>query len=68
MVAAAEMKAAGHGLPVSAGTGPAGGSPRHQVAELPEGFWYSAKRRLLGPPSAALPRRLTGTVTKARSA
>jgi amino acid transporter len=27
-------------------TGPA----QHQVPELPDGFWYGAKRRLLGPP------------------
>jgi amino acid transporter len=25
-------------------------SPQHQVPELPDGFWYAAKRRLLGPP------------------
>jgi hypothetical protein len=24
--------------------------PQHQVPELPDGFWYAAKRRLLGPP------------------
>ena len=24
--------------------------PQHPVPELPDGFWYSAKRRLLGPP------------------
>jgi amino acid transporter len=34
MVAAADM------------TGPA----QHQLPELPDGFWYAAKRRLLGPP------------------
>ncbi len=27
-------------------TGPA----QHQVPELPDGSWYAAKRRLLGPP------------------
>ena len=26
------------------------GSSRHQAAELPEGFWYAVKRRVLGPP------------------
>ena len=25
-------------------------SPQHQVPELPDGFWYQTKRRLLGPP------------------
>jgi amino acid transporter len=25
-------------------------SPLHQVPELPDSFWYAAKRRLLGPP------------------
>ena len=25
-------------------------SPQHQVPELPDGFWYAAKRRLLGRP------------------
>jgi hypothetical protein len=25
-------------------------SPQHQVPELPDGFWYTAKRSLLGPP------------------
>jgi amino acid transporter len=25
-------------------------SPQHQVPELPDGLWYAAKRRLLGPP------------------
>src|SRR5277367_6006008 len=25
-------------------------SPEHHVPELPDGFWYAAKRRLLGPP------------------
>ena len=25
-------------------------APRRQPAELPEGFWYSVKRRVLGPP------------------
>ena len=25
-------------------------APRRQVAEVPEGFWYSVKRRVLGPP------------------
>jgi len=25
-------------------------SPQHQVPELPDSFWYAAKRRLLGPP------------------
>jgi amino acid transporter len=25
-------------------------TPQHQVPELPDGFWYAAKRRLLGPP------------------
>ena len=24
--------------------------PQHPVPELPDGFWYAAKRRLLGPP------------------
>jgi hypothetical protein len=24
--------------------------PQHQVPELPDGLWYAAKRRLLGPP------------------
>jgi amino acid transporter len=24
--------------------------PAHRVAELPDGFWYAAKRRMLGPP------------------
>jgi hypothetical protein len=28
--------------------GPA--APQHQAAEVPEGFWYSVKRRVLGPP------------------
>ncbi len=50
MVAAADMEEAGPELPASAGTGPAGGPLRHQLAELPEGFWYSVKRRVLGPP------------------
>jgi hypothetical protein len=34
-------------------TGPAQhqvGPAQHQVPELPDGFWYGAKRRLLGPP------------------
>ena len=26
------------------------GQAQHQVPELPDGFWYGAKRRLLGPP------------------
>ena len=26
------------------------GPAQHQVPELPDGFWYAAKRRLLGPP------------------
>lgn len=25
-------------------------APHRQPAELPEGFWYSVKRRVLGPP------------------
>src|SRR5579872_2296787 len=25
-------------------------TPQHQVPELPDGFWYGAKRRILGPP------------------
>jgi amino acid transporter len=25
-------------------------SPQHQMPELPDGLWYAAKRRLLGPP------------------
>ena len=26
------------------------GSSQHQAVEMPEGFWYSVKRRVLGPP------------------
>jgi hypothetical protein len=29
---------------------PAAGSSSHQAVEMPEGFWYSVKRRVLGPP------------------
>ena len=29
---------------------PAPAAPRRQPAELPEGFWYSVKHRVLGPP------------------
>jgi hypothetical protein len=40
---AVDMQAAQSALP----TAPV---PRRQPAELPEGFWYTVKRRVLGPP------------------
>jgi hypothetical protein len=44
MVAAADRRAAEPELP------PATGPVLHRVGELPDGFWYSVKRRALGPP------------------
>src|SRR5450755_4907368 len=44
MVAAADRRAAEPELP------PAARPVLHRVGELPDGFWYSVKRRALGPP------------------
>jgi hypothetical protein len=45
---AVNAKPAGLALPARPTVAP-GASPR-QAAEVPEGFWYSVKRRVLGPP------------------
>ena len=55
MVAVVDMQAREPEVPPSAdrghGTGPGSvAGPAHRLAELPDGFWYAAKRRLLGPP------------------
>jgi hypothetical protein len=34
----------------SAKVGAVAGAPLHRDAEVPEGFWYGVKRRVLGPP------------------
>ncbi|MDQ2816087.1 MAG: hypothetical protein M3Z75_30655 [Actinomycetota bacterium] len=44
MVAAADRQAAEPEL------SPAAGPALHRLAELPDGFWYSVKRRALGEP------------------
>jgi amino acid transporter len=44
---AVELGAAGR---AGAGTVAAAGAPLHRDAELPDGFWYGVKRRMLGPP------------------
>jgi hypothetical protein len=53
-MAAVNMKAAEPALPdrTAALTAavPEAGSSSHQVVEMPEGFWYPVKRRVLGPP------------------
>ena len=48
-MAAVDMQAAGPALPALTTVAEAGSS-RHQVAELPEGFGYALKRRVLGAP------------------
>jgi len=48
-MAAVDMRAAGPALPALT-TAAEAGSSRHQAAELPEGFGYAVKRRVLGPP------------------
>src|ERR1035441_566978 len=52
MVAAADRRAAEPELPPATGPElpPATGPVLHRVGELPDGFWYSVKRRALGPP------------------
>jgi amino acid transporter len=45
-MAAVDMQAAGPALPALT----TAASSRHQAAELPEGFGYAVKRRVLGPP------------------
>ena len=45
-MAAVDMQGAGPALTTAAEAG----SSRHQVAELPEGFGYALKRRVLGAP------------------
>ena len=51
---AVNMMAAESALPVRTAAltaaVPAAGSSSHQAVEMPEGFWYSVKRRVLGPP------------------
>jgi amino acid transporter len=44
---AVEVEASGR---ASAEAGAVAGAPLHRDAELPEGFWYGVKRRVLGPP------------------
>ena len=46
-MAAVDLEAAGR---AGAGTVAAAGAPLHRDAELPDGFWYGVKRRVLGPP------------------
>jgi len=48
-MAAVGMRAAGPVRPTLA-TAAGAGSSRQPAADLPEGFWYTTKRRLLGPP------------------
>ena len=48
-MAAVDMQAAGPAVPALT-TAAEAGSLRHQAAELPEGFGYTVKRRVLGPP------------------
>ena len=46
-MAAVELEASGR---PGAGASAVAGVPLHRDAELPEGFWYGVKRRVLGPP------------------
>jgi amino acid transporter len=46
-MAAVELDASGR---PGAGAGAVAGASLHRDAELPEGFWYGVKRRVLGPP------------------
>jgi len=48
-MAAVDIRAAGPALPAPT-TAAKAGSSLHQAAELPEGFGYTVKRRVLGPP------------------
>ena len=48
-MAAVDIQAAGPARPTLT-TAAGAGSSRRQAAELPEGFWYTVKRRVLGPP------------------
>ncbi|HEY1323177.1 MAG TPA: hypothetical protein VGF32_23165, partial [Streptosporangiaceae bacterium] len=48
-MAAVDIRAAGPALPAPT-TAANAGSSLHQAAELPEGFGYTVKRRVLGPP------------------
>jgi amino acid transporter len=47
---AVDMRAAGDARSARPGSGLRVSSPPPQVAEPPDGFWYSVKRRVLGPP------------------
>jgi amino acid transporter len=49
-MAAVDLKAAGGAQPVRPPGGLRASSPPPQVAEPPDEFWYSVKRRVLGPP------------------
>jgi amino acid transporter len=47
---AVNSKPAGPGLPARTAAAPWAGSSPRQLAEMPDRFWYSVKRRVLGPP------------------
>jgi amino acid transporter len=47
---AVNSKPAGPALPARTAAAPWAGSSPRRAAEMPDGFWYSVKRRVLGPP------------------
>jgi amino acid transporter len=49
-MAAVSTNVAGQTRPPGQGTGPRPGPPPAAATEVPDGFWYSVKRRVLGPP------------------
>ena len=46
----AAVEVAGRARQARAAQAPEAGLPHHLAAEPPDGFWYSVKRRVLGPP------------------